>query len=40
MNIHPDVLGDINQATCKLLEYEAKRVNIAKKVVESYLKVK
>jgi len=40
MNIHPDVLGDINPIARKLLEDEAKRVNIAKGVIESYLKGK
>jgi len=34
MNIHPDVLGDINTIVRKLLKDEEK------KVVESYLKVK
>ncbi len=40
MNIHPDILGNINPTTRKLLENEAERVNIAKGVIESYLKGK
>gem|GEM_PF-1883241 len=40
MNIHPDVLGDINSIARKLLEDESKIVNIAKGVIESYLKGK
>ncbi|WP_055669436.1 J domain-containing protein [Desnuesiella massiliensis] len=36
-NIHPDTLGDINEAARKIIEDEVKRVNIAKGIIESFL---
>ena len=37
MSIHPDALGDINPIARKILEEEAKRTNIAKGIIESFL---
>jgi curved DNA-binding protein CbpA len=39
-NIHPDTLGNINPIARKVLEDEAKRVNMAKGIIESFLKEK
>ena len=38
MNIHPDTLGNLNPITRKIIEEEARRVNIAKGIIESFLK--
>lgn len=38
MNIYPDTLGNLNPITRKIIEEEAKKVNIAKSVIESFLK--
>ena len=38
MGIHPDTLGNINPLARKVLENEVSRVNIAKAVIESFLK--
>jgi cation transport ATPase len=37
-NIHPDTLGNINEIARNIIEDEVKRVNIAKGVIESFLK--
>ena len=37
-NIHPDTLGNINETARKIIEDEVKRVNIAKEVIDSFLK--
>jgi hypothetical protein len=39
-NIHPDTLGSLNESSRKIIEDEVKRVNIAKGIIESFLKQK
>lgn len=38
MSIHPDTLGKINPIVRKILEREVRKINVAKEVIESFVK--